>query len=106
MVRLIALLLLLAGLLIPAQSKAQDGRWDTLEATMVILKDDAPPPAAANQIVLPPQLEARLRQRVEQRKSDPVVSPVPVSMGGNSMGSQAVRELQQEFHQRMRQQGR
>ena len=80
MVRMITLLLL-AGLVLPGQGWAGEERWHTLEATMVILKDDATPPAAANQISLPPQLQARLRERMEQRKSGPVITPMPVSTG-------------------------
>lgn len=83
MVRMITLLLLLAGLVFPGHGWAGEGHWDTLEATMVILKDDAPLPAATNQIALPPQLQARLRERMEQRKSGPVVTPIPVSTGRN-----------------------
>ncbi len=74
-------LLLLAGLVLPGQGWAEEERWHTLEATMVILKDDAKPPVAANQISLPPQLQARLRERMEQRKSGPVITPMPVSTG-------------------------
>jgi hypothetical protein len=81
MVRMITLMLLLAGFIIPGQGWAGEGRWDTLEATMVILKDDAPLPPATKQIALPPQLQARLRDRMEQRKSGNVVTPVPVAMG-------------------------
>lgn len=83
MVRMITLLLLLAGFIVPSHGWAGEARWETLEATMVILKEDAPLPPATNQISLPPQLQARLRERMEQRKSGPAVTPIPVATGRN-----------------------
>ncbi len=50
------------------QGYAQDGEKEVLKATMTIISDDAQVSAQANRILLPPSMQARVQERIENQK--------------------------------------